>query len=478
MKSNKTIDLNSIFPEAEDGSRLPLPKQKEFIRKVLDPKGAQFIAYYGGYGSGKSVVLCSTMISQAVIYGGDYLIARNFNPELLRTTYKTFKELCPKELILDERIAKQEIDIRSAGGGVATFYFLGLDDPGKLDSMNLSGFAFDEASQIPEEAFIKLQGRLRNKKGLRKGLLVGNPKGHDWVYRKFVSKVDIRPEDRSKFDMIVAPSTENKHLPTDYVANMLATYSKERIQRDVMGSFDSFEGMVYSDFDRYKHLVPRFDIPAQWPKFIGADHGYNNPAAWVYCALSPDGDIYVYREYYEREKLINEICNENKHNLKLDKIEGIWIDPSVKRTNAQTGNSDWDIYLENLDPKVGLFTAVNDVEPGIDRVKELLKVREKTGKPKLFIFNDLHNLIEEISEYRYQELSPQAQGKQNEKEAPRKYKDHAVDALRYAIMSRPEQPKELTYSEKLKKVQGLEGSLQRELHKIKTSKGPDPLDSL
>jgi phage terminase large subunit len=474
----KTIDLNNLFPEADDGSRSALPKQSEFMRKVLDPKGAQFVAYYGGYGSGKSVVLCSTMISQAVMYGGEYLIARNFNPELLRTTYKSFKDLLPKELLLDERIAKQEIDIRSANGGVATFYFLGLDDPGKLDSMNLSGFAFDEASQIPEEAFIKLQGRLRNKKGLRKGLLVGNPKGHDWVYRKFVSKVDIRPQDHKKFEMIVAPSTENKHLPTDYVDNMLATYSKERIQRDVMGSFDSFEGMVYSDFNRHIHLVKPFKVPESWPKFIGADHGYNNPAAWIYCALSPDNEIYVYKEYYAREKLIGDICKENLILIGKDKIEGIWIDPSVRRTNGQTGTSDWDTYLEYLPPKLGLFTATNDVELGIDRVKTYLRINETTAKPKLYIFEDCHNLVEEMSEYRYQELSPQAQGKSNDKESPRKYKDHALDAFRYAVMSRPENPREESYEDRVKKLPGTSGQLQQELYRLKRGYSKDPLDSL
>lgn len=472
-----TIDLNKLFPVAEDGTRSPLPKQAEFLRSVLDAKGSQFIAYYGGYGSGKSVVLCSSIICQAVLHGGEYLVARNFNPELLRTTYKTFKELLPKELLLDERIAKQEIDIRSANGGVATIYFLGLDDPGKLDSMNLSGFAFDEASQIPEEAFIKLQGRLRNKKGLRKGILVGNPKGHDWVYRKFVSKVDILPEHRANFKLIVAPSTENKHLPDGYVQNMLATYSPERVQRDIMGSFDSFEGMVYSEFNRNVHVIPPFQIPENWTKFIGADHGYTNPAAWTYCALGPDNEIYVYNEYYERNKLISEIVKENLNLIGKSKVDGIWIDPSTKRTNAQTGTSDWDTYLEHLPTKLGLFPAANEVEAGLDKVKERFKIDPKTGKTKLYIFNTCHNLIEEISGYRYQELSPAAQGRANEKEAPRKYNDHLVDALRYAIMSRPEQPAQESYAEKLKRLTGLEGSLQRELYKIKTGDTKDPFDN-
>lgn len=466
------LDLNRLFPPAADGTHSPLPKQAEFLRLVLDAQGPQYVSYYGGFGSGKSVVLCTAMITQAVVYGGEYVIARHFMPELRRTTMKTFVELLPKELLIEHRVADAEVHIKSAKGK-AVFYFVGLDDPGKLDSLNLSGWAIDEASQCPEEAFLKLQGRLRNPKGLRKGIMVGNPKGHDWVYRKFVSKLDIAPEKRSCYRMIVAPSTENKHLPEGYVEGMLGSYSKERVQRDIMGSFDSFEGMIYSEFDRHIHVIKPFEIPKDWTRVIGADHGFTNPAAFLWGAVDHDGSIYIYREYYERERLIKDIAQDLTRLNGKEKFDAIYIDPSTKKVSSQTGSSDWDTYLENIPKSWALIPARNDVEAGLDRVKTYLRVNEKTGKPKLFIFDSCHNVIEEISEYRYQELSPQMQGKANEKEAPRKYKDHAVDALRYLVMSRPEVPKNESPLKKLLDTPGLEGTLRRELYGIKK---PTPKD--
>ncbi len=473
-----TVDLRKLWPCAADGTHNPLPKQGEFLRYALDPKGPQFVAYYGGFGSGKSVVLCAAVITQAVLYGGDYLISRHFMPELRRTTMKTFLELCPKELILEVRVADAEVHMVSQAGK-AVVYFIGLDEPGKIDSMNLSGFAIDEASQTTEEAFLKLQGRLRNPKGLRKGLLVGNPKGRDHVYRHFVSKLAIKPAAHHKYKMIVAPSTENIHLPEGYIEGMLGSYSKERIQRDIMGSFDSFEGMIYDEFSRQVHVVEPYEIPKEYTRIVGADHGYTNPAAMLWGAVDHDGNIIIYRELYRRETLIKDICAEFKHLIGCsqktpkgtEKIDAIYIDPSTKARRGQLGVSDFSTYLEYLPGHIPLVTANNDVSPGIDRVKTFLRVNPKTKKPRLTIFSSCTNLLEEIGEYRWAELSATQEGQKNQKEEPRKYNDHAVDALRYLVMSRPDPTKR---EESAKGWPTMQTAIQKELENIRKPKEKDP----
>lgn len=473
------LDLNRLFPPAADGTHNPLPKQAEFLKNVLDPKGPQYVAYYGGFGSGKSVVLCTAIITQAVLYGGEYTISRHFMPELRRTTMKTFLDMCPKELIIEVRSADAEVHLRSQAGK-AIVYFIGLDEPGKIDSMNLSGFAIDEASQTTEEALLKLQGRLRNPKGLRKGLLVGNPKGRDHIYRYFVSKLAIQENSRSKYKMIVAPSTENIHLPDGYIEGMLGSYSKERIQRDIMGSFDSFEGMIYNDFDRTKHVVEPFTIPVNWTRVIGLDVGFTNPAAALFGAVDEDGSIWIYDEFYQREWLIEDICKKGiLPKIGKSKISAIYIDPSAKAKRNQANGraySDFSTYLENLGDKVPLLPANNEVGAGIDRVKGYMRVQAKNGKPKLRIFSTCTNLIEEIGEYRWAELSASQEGTKNQKEEPRKYNDHACDALRYLVMSRPD----LASKDATKAFdQGWPSAthqIQKELHGLKNPKPKDPFN--
>lgn len=473
------LNLNDLFPLSnKDGKRAPLPKQAKFMQSVLDPKGPQYVLYCGGVGSGKTMVGCITMITMAVMYPGDYVIGRLFSPELKDTTLKQFLEICPKELIQEYRVADKIIKIKAVNNKTSNILFRGLDEPDKLRSLNLSGFYIDESSQVSEESFMLLQGRNRGP-GLNKGILTTNPNGHDWQYKWFVKQDHFKtPEAKIRYKLIQAPSTENIHLRDGYISDMMQTWSAERIKREIEGSFDAFEGMVYHEFRRDVHVIKPFKVPEEWTKVIGIDHGYRNPAAWVWGAVDYDDNIYIYREFYEREWLIEEICKgkekENKAGvlslMRGEKIDQARIDPSVKAVRGATGQSDWDIYLDNLPSDFPLMLANNEKTAGIDKVKSYLKVDNTTNKPRLFFFETCSNLIEEVSRYRYKELGANQKGLVNETEEPRKVDDHALDALRYLIMSRPDAPSIKEDIWKKLKYNSLEGSLYRDFQKAKNPK--------
>lgn len=482
------LDLNNCFPIGADGSQGPLPKQQEFLDYALDPAKSKYIAYVGGIGSGKSLIGCITTLSWAILYPGEYMVCRQFSPELRATTYKTFLEICPPELIVEHRMSEMQIRIKASGGAISTIYFRPLEEPDKFRSMNLSGFYIDEANQCSEEAFMILQGRLRGR-GIRKGILTTNPKGHDWIYRWFVQKDFLKTEEAKKqMHLIKAPSTENIHLPEGYLQSMMSAWDDARIKREIEGSFDAFEGQVYSDFRRDVHVVRPFRIPASWERHIRIDHGYRNPAAVLFFAVSPEGDCYVYRELYVREWLIKEIVRGNKKEQKqglTDYIKGAGsfktakIDPSTKARRGSNGASDYDEYRRHWPEELPVLQlAKNDVQVGIDRVKSYLKPDQKTGKPMLYIFDTCTNLLEEITTYRYPDLKPNQVGSKAEDEKPIKVDDHALDALRYMVVDLPERYKlELDHVERSKKYTNIEIAFQDEIAKFKQPKTKmDPFD--
>jgi hypothetical protein len=276
--------------------------------------------------------------------------------------------------------------------------------------------------------------------------------------------------------MIVAPSTENVHLPEGYIEGMLGSYSPERIKRDIMGSFDSFEGMIYSEFDRSLHVVHPFDIPDSWTRIIGHDHGFTNAAASVFGAVDEDGNIIIYNENYQNETLIEDICKKGiTPKIGKDRISGMYIDPSTKAKRNQSGGvaySDFSTYLDNLPKSVPLILANNDVRSGIDRIKTFLKINPKTKKPRLTIFNTCTNLLEEIGEYRWAELSSNQEGTKNQKEEPRKYNDHAVDALRYLVISRPDPSKVVDHSKA--EFPTMSGAIKKDFENLRKPKEKDP----
>lgn len=472
----KVINLLDCLPEPPDGSlKRLLPKQQDFFNSVLDLNGPKYVLYAGGVGSAKTTIGCLTTIALAAAYPGDYLVCRQFLPELKITTLKTFLDMCPKELIEEHRVADGIVRIKSAGGKVSNVIFRGLDEPDKHRSLNLNACYIDESSQVSEEAFLLLQSRLRGR-FVRKIYMTTNPAGHDWQYQMFVKQDNIKQENRYQFRLIKAPSTENIFLPDGYVEGMMATYSKERIEREVMASFDVFQGQVYAEFRRDIHVVPPFEIPSDWTKFIGLDHGFVNPTAALWCAMDYDGNIFVYNEFYQSGWIVEEICKGTLKTKepglialnKKDKIEGIWIDPSTKANRGK--DSDYQTYLDHLPKDWSLIPANNEVSAGIDRVKQYLKINAKTQKPRLFIFDTCKNLIDQMVSYRWQELGPGQIGTHNQKEQPIKKDDHAVDALRYAVMSRPEEPKKSNLNAAKREAATLSGSVMRELHELKSPK--------
>lgn len=467
------VNLQNCFPLGKDGTRAPLPKQQQFLDAALDQDGPAYILYSGGVGSGKTLIGCVTILTMAVLESGDYLISRLYNPELKLTTYKAFLDICPKELIIEHRVADQIIRIKSIGGdGISNIIFRGMEEPDKHRSLNLNAAYLDEASQVSEEAFALLQSRLRGR-AFRKILGTTNPNGHSWLYRYWIKKDFGNEAAKKQFLAIHAPSTENVHLPTGYVDSMLNSWSDERIKREVLGSWDAFSGQVYGEFERALHVVKPFRIPDEWTKFVGMDHGYRNPTCALWCAMDYDGNVYVYREFYQAEWIIEEIVKGRKdaHAPGLiemnhsEKIEGVWIDPSTQANRGK--ESDFTTYLDYLPKEWALIPANNEVGNGIDRIKQLLKPDVRTGKPRLFFFETCDNVIEQMAQYRYEELTPGQELNKNTKESPVKKDDHAVDALRYAIMSRPEEPKKADLSNKKREQATLSGSVQRELHDIK-----------
>ena len=79
---------------------------------------------------------------------------------------------------------------------------------------------------------------------------------------------------------------------------------------------------------------------------------------------------------------------------------------------------------------ISVNTRVNkNVWTGIQRVKQYFNTDE--GRAKIYIFSCCAEMIREIKSYRY-----------SSSESPVKRDDHAMDELRYFVMSRPEASRE------------------------------------
>ena len=289
-------------------------------------------------------------------------------------------------------------------GGVV--YFGSADNPFSLEGVHVHAAWMDEAGQMKREAWDVVLRRVGFYNG--RVLITTTPYNLGWLKTEFYDRWKAGD---SNYDVIQFPSIENPAYPREEFERARRDLPDWMFRMFYMGEFAKPEGLVYQDFNPSVHVVEPFDIPKNWTRIVGVDFGYNNPFAVLWLAIDGDNNIYVYREYYEREKLPKEAGEDIVRLSKGEMIDAVICDPSRPEG------------MEDL-RRLGLpvQAADNSVLTGIQRVTEKLKARQ------LFVFRGLQNTLNEFEAYSWKVIN----GAQSEQ--PVKEFDHSMDALRYAIM--------------------------------------------
>ena len=421
----------------------PLPKQELF-----HGSNAKFRAFGGGFGNGKTSAGCFEALMLALEYPGSVgLIARKTRPELRATTQHTFFNGgggdpdsgdytgCPQELIKSFNKTENRLVLIND----SIIHFWPLDEPQKLTNINLGWFLIDQAEEVNEDMFLMLIGRLRQRNAPRKGMILFNPEGHNWIWKRWV---DLKlPE----HELIHAKTTDNPNLTADYL-QILMNYPEHWRQRFMEGSFEVFTGQIWPEFDYDVHTINPFEIPKWYEWVEGIDHGRRNPTAVLWNTFDDRGNCFVVDEHYEAGRLVGyhaEKILEKRGMLGISRPNYTVIDASAAQQDPNTGRSVIDEYWD-----YGIDTVPSDrhVIARINRMAEWLKrdpnhphpITNETceeGYPRLYIFRNVVNLIEHIPQYRWKPQPPTQQ--QDAPEKPLEKDDHDVDAEGYVLMTRP-----------------------------------------
>ena len=148
---------------------------------------------------------------------------------------------------------------------------------------------FDTAkTELAYNAFIKLLGRIRVGK-VRQMVIVSTPEGYRAMYRIFV-------EDAGEGKRLIkAKTTDNYHLPQDYIDTMRSQYPPELIEAYLNGEFTNLtSGTVYTQYDRTLNDTSRED-DGQSDIHIGTD--FNVGAMSAVACLIKDNCVYAVDEF-------------------------------------------------------------------------------------------------------------------------------------------------------------------------------------
>jgi len=274
-------------------------------------------------------------------------------------------------------------------------------NPGNVGSPWVKAMFIDPApANIPFEQEIKIQHPLKG---------------------PIVKKISRRYIPSSVFD--------NPYLTYDdsYVA-MLASLPEIQRRQFLEGDWDAFDNAAFSEFRREVHVVDPFEVPLGWMKFRACDWGYRQPACCLWFAVSPDGDLYVYRELYVTQHTAEEFAAKV---LDLEFGEAIRygvLDASAWANRGESGPSIAETMI-----KAGCRWRPSDRSPrsrtnGWMELHRRLCIHEG-DRAGIYFFSHCKNLIRTLP------LMPIDAN--NPEDIDTDAEDHAADALRYGVMSRP-----------------------------------------
>lgn len=304
-----------------------------------------------------------------------------------------------------------------------------------------------------------------------------------WLFRRFAEESEERDHWRAQgYRMIHMPAYSNRFATKANLAK-LRSKNPEAVRRFYEGLWANPQGAIFtisedSILDPHPDLIKR--IIQNMDLHRSLDHGDSNPTCVLWEGSDHDGNIFVYREHYQAALLVSQ-----HREIVWDLSQGDAppqspyatpqyvsdiADPSImSKSRGRTVNAPptWSIADEWRDDDIapahtaiywsGAPRSVGDGKEGYDlvtrnRIKEYLEidpthrhpVTGKLGAPHLYF-------IRKTEDYPYgcfyaiKELRGQRRVKIGERDGQSVYgekrdptvPDHAYDALKYHVISRP-----------------------------------------
>ena len=394
------------------------------------------VLYGGAAGGGKSYAMLVDPLRFAHRGAHRALILRRSMPELRELIDKS-RELYPKAF---PGCKYKEVEKlwNFPSGAKIEFGFLERDaDVYRYQGQAYSWIGFDEIThQATEFAWNYLASRLRttDPEIIPYMRCTANPGGvgAHWVKKRYITpsppNESFKGEDGLSRKFIPARLDDNPYLAHDgRYEQMLKALPPTQRRQLLEGDWEVAEGAAFTEFDRNIHIIDPFEIPIHWDRIKGIDYGYASESACVWGAIDRDDNtLIIYRELYRKGLLATDLAfmlTEMELNDPMS-VPGV-LDTACWNRTGQTGPT----VGETL-TKAGhkLRRADKNRVAGKIQIHEYLKVQQ-SGRPKLQIFNTCPNLIRELQSIPLDKSNPE----DVDTHAP----DHAYDALRYLIMSRP-----------------------------------------
>lgn len=340
---------------------------KEFQEGFLKTD-ARYPAFIAGWATGKTLFAILRGLRLSTISNNLGLIVRKEFTDLRDSTIRDFEDYTGLRLNSDKDV------ILPNNSRIMFRHGKELD---VLKNINLGWFLMEQGEEFDTaEQFQYLRGRLRRKVLLHCGMVIGNVKGHNWIWRLW--KVNPPSDDYKLFEADTFENADN--LPESYINDLKAMgkESPNHYQRFVLNSWDELE---------------LGDIVIRFSDIIGSQnvhiiHPFTKKIIAVDPAEFGDDETVIYA--LENERIIDEDIFAQKEPME-----------TAGRAVVMRKKHDANLIVgDAIGVGSGIFSRLDEMKEPVLR----LKVSEKSSDPTKF-----YNLRAEIYWYareQFQERTP------------------------------------------------------------------------
>jgi len=345
----------------------------------------------GGERSGKSFSAAMDLISRMFEGRLYWLVAQDYSRtkaeydyicealDKLELRYTATKQVDPGEILVEGGF---RIVTKSA------------KDPRKLAMEAPDGILGCEASQLDYETYLRLRGRLAEKRGW--ALLSGTFESSlGWYVEAYNRGLFPNDEELISFSM---PTWANlKIFPggrdDPEIKRLESSYTKEWFMERFGGRPTPPSGLVFGEFRNHIHTGQgnEFEFDPSGLVHLMIDPGY--ATAYSVLATQKRGEqLFVVDEIYEKGMVTSDVIKVCKQKPWWSKVSGGTIDVAGFQHQAMPAPAE----VWSREAGVGLRAQKIRIQDGIERTKTFLIVSPITGSPLLHINTKCRGLISEM----------------------------------------------------------------------------------
>ena len=386
----------------------------------------------GAVRSGKTVSMCFSYVNWATYsYNGyNFAICGKTIASVRRNVIQPLKQMLLSRgyTVQDNRsanvltISRIWMDKGQRRTATNYFYIFGGGDEGSQDliqGVTLAGVLFDEVALLAQ-SFVNQATARCSVEGAKFWFNCNPDSPYHWFNQEWIQKSEEKKALHLHFTM-----DDNLSLSEEVKERYKSLYTGVFYKRFILGLWVMADGVIYPMFDPDKHVK---EVRRNWTRiFLAADFGIQNATTFgIFGYYAPEKRYHQIASYYhsgrtQGQKTVAEYVRDliafiQEHNVMPEYIA---IDPSAAPLIVEIKKNK---FFQRHNIRV--LPAKNNVELGIQVVSYLLNQGKFTLDPSC------KNDIEEFGSYIWDEDKLE-----KGKEEILKMNDHAMDKIRYAVMT-------------------------------------------